>query len=321
MKRAGNLFNKITDFDNLRQAESNARKGKLNQPGVKLFDENPDLKLLLLQESMMNNGFRTSMYETFPIYEPKERIISKLPYYPDRIVHHAIMNVLKPYFHTWFTADTYANIEGRGIHPAVKAIYSKLQCNPSGTFYCLQLDIKKFYPNIPHDILKCKVRRKVKDRDLLLMIDEIIDSADGLPIGNYLSQYLANFYLSDFDHWIKEVIRVKYYFRYADDMIILAANKKELHLILNEVRAYLKERLKLELKSNFQIYPVHKRGIRTLGYVIYHTHILLSKKIKKNFAKAARKKNPNRASIQAYKGWASHANSKNLIKKLLPNEK
>ncbi len=319
MKRIGNLYNQITDFDNLRQAEANARKGKKHQPGVKLFDQNPEGYLLMLQEILINKRFHTSEYETFTIKEPKERLISKLPYYPDRIVHHAVMNVLKPYFHKWFTADTYANIDGRGIHKAVDKISLALH-NESETFYCLQLDIRKFYPNVPHDNLKMSIRRKIKDNDLLWLLDDVIDSADGLPIGNYLSQYLANFYLTGFDHFIKEQLGVKHYFRYADDMIILASNKPELHLILNEVTIYLKERLKLDLKSNFQIFPVWSRGIRTLGYVIYHTHRLLSKKNKKNFIKAAKRKPRNRASIESYKGYAKHANSKHLLKKLLANE-
>lgn len=319
MKRIGNLYHQIVDFDNLRQAEANARKGKRHQPGVKLFDQNPEGNLLMLQESLINKTFKTSQYENFTIYEPKERIISKLPYFPDRVLHHAILNVLKPYFHNWFTSDTYANIDGRGVHLAIKKIHNALQNKPE-TLYCLKMDIKKFYPNIDHDILKKLLQRKFKDQDLLWLFFEVIDSADGLPIGNYLSQYLANLYLTFFDHWIKEQLAVKYYFRYADDMIILASNKPQLHYYLHEIREYLKCELNLDLKHNYQIFPVEKRGIRTLGYVVYHTHILLAKHIKKNLVREAKRKRPNQMSIASLKGWAKHANTNNLINKLLPNE-
>lgn len=142
----------------------------------------------------------------------KERLIHKLPYYPDRIVHHAIMNVVEPIWVGRMTADTYANIKGRGIHKCAEKLKHTLYVDPKGTFYCLQLDIKKYYPSIDHEIMKAEVRLTIKDERLLALIDEIIDSCEGLPIGNYLSQYLANLYLSRFDHRIKEVHHVRHYF-------------------------------------------------------------------------------------------------------------
>src|SRR5690606_15310200 len=146
----------------------------------------------------------------FKVFEPKERLVYRLPYFPDRITHHAIMNVLEPIFVANLTTDTYSCIKGRGIHACANAVKKALKDVPS-TKYCLKLDITKFYPSVDHEILKALLRRKFKDQDLLELLDEIIDSAPGLPIGNYLSQYLANFYLSYFDHWIKEKKRVKYY--------------------------------------------------------------------------------------------------------------
>jgi hypothetical protein len=185
-----------------------------------------------------------------------------------------------------------------------------------GTQYCLKLDITKFYPSVDHSVLKQLLRKKIKDTDLLWLLDGIIDSAEGLPIGNYLSQYFANFYLTYFDHWIKEEKKVKYYFRYADDMVILSDNKPYLHQLLCEIREYLQENLKLEVKDNYQVFPVEDRGIDFVGYVFFHTHVLLRKSIKQSFARMlARNKNPQ--SIASYKGWAKHCNSKNLVKKLL----
>ena len=268
---------------------------------------------------LTTKDYYTSPYTTFYIYEPKQRLIFRLPYYPDRIVHHAVMNVLEPILVSTFTANTYSCIKGRGIcgqRGAWGAVKSALK-DRDNTTYCLKFDIKKFYPSIDHDILKQLVRRKIKDNDLLWLLDEIIDSADGLPIGNYLSQLLANLYLTYFDHWLKEVKRVKYYFRYADDIVILHGDKQYLHGLLAEMRTYLANKLRLEINGNYQVFPVASRGIDFVGYVFRHTHILLRKRIKKNFARMVAK-NCNPKSIASYKGWADHCNSYNLIKKLLP---
>jgi retron-type reverse transcriptase len=296
-------------------ADQIAREGKLNQPGVLEHDRNRENNLKDLQEALINKTYKTSVYTTFTIHEPKERIIFRLPYYPDRIVHHAVMNILEPIFVSTFTADTYSCIKKRGIHAAMRSLKDTLR-DQTGTQYCLKLDITKFYPNVDHDILKGLLRKKIKDHDLLQLLDGIIDSAEGLPIGNYLSQYLANFYLTYFDHWIKEIGGVKYYFRYADDMVILSGSKSYLHQVLADIRIYLRDNLKLEVKDNYQVFPVDARGVDFVGYVFRHSHIRLRKSIKKNFArKIASGANPQ--SIASYKGWAKHCNSKHLIKKLL----
>jgi RNA-directed DNA polymerase len=315
MKRISNLYERICSVENLQLADSIARKGKLNQPGVLKHDRNRDHNLQLLHEMLINKTYKTSEYTTFTIYETKERLIFRLPYFPDRIVHHAVMNILEPIFVSTFTADTYSCIKKRGIHAAARAVKSALK-DTAGTQYCLKLDIKKFYPNVDHEILKQLLRRKIKDTDLLWLLDGIIDSADGLPIGNYLSQYFANFYLTYFDHWLKEDLRVKYYFRYADDMVILSDSKPYLHQVLDQIRTYLRDNLKLTVKETYQVFPVNARGIDFVGYVFRHTHTLLRKSIKQSFARMlSRNRNPQ--SIASYRGWAVHCNSKNLLKKLL----
>lgn len=318
MKRQNNIFEKITTLENLQLADERARKGKKHQYGIQKFDRNREENLLKLQKMFIDKTYRTSEYDIFSIYEPKERQVYRLPYFPDRIAHHAIMNVLEPIFRKVFTADTYSCIKGRGIHGAATNVKKALR-DKENTQYCLKMDIVKFYPNVNHTILKGLLARKFKDQELLWLLHEIIDSANGLPIGNYLSQYLANFYLSYFDHWLKEKKRVKYYFRYADDLVILSQNKAELHQLLNDIKTYLKINLKLQVKGNYQIFPVAARGIDFVGYRFYHSHTLLRKSIKKRFAKAVSKKK-GRASIAAYNGWAKHADTKHLLKKLLPNE-
>ena len=315
MKRINNLYERICSVENIQLADSIARKGKAEQPGIIWHDKNRSENILKLRKMLLGKTYRTSAYTTFTIYEPKERLIFRLPYFPDRITHHAIMNVLEPVFVASFTADTYSCIKRRGIHAAAYALKKALK-DIEGTQYCLKLDIKKFYPNIDHSVLKQLLRRKFKDSSLLWLLDEIIDSTEGLPIGNYLSQYLANFYLTYFDHWLKEEKRVQYYFRYADDMVILHSDKQYLHQVLSDIRVYLHTNLKLEIKSNYQVFPVDARGIDFVGYVFRHTHTLLRKSIKQNFARMLAS-NKNHQSIASYTGWAKHCDSKNLLKKLI----
>jgi RNA-directed DNA polymerase len=315
MKRISNIYQTICSIQNLQLADEKARKGKANQYGIRLHDRNREANIQSLHQVLINKQYRTSQYSIFKVYEPKEREVYRLPYFPDRIVHHAIMNVLEQIFVSVFTANTYSCIKGKGIHAAVYDVKEALK-DVAGTKYCLKLDIRKFYPNVDHDVLKQLLRRKFKDADLLWLLDEIIDSASGLPIGNYLSQYFANFYLTYFDHWIKEQKGVKYYFRYADDIVILSHSKKELHQLFQDINNYLSEQLKLQVKENFQVFPVAARSIDFVGYRFYHTHTLLRKSIKKRFARML-SCNRNERSIASYNGWLSHCNSKHLQKKLL----
>ncbi len=329
VKRIGNLYDRICDLENLRLADEKARKGKLRTYGVREHDKNREANLLKLREDLLNGTYKTSKYEIFTIYEPKEREIYRLPYYPDRILHHAIMNVLEPIWVSIFTADTYSCIKNRGIHAAAKKVKKALKEDPEGTKYCLKIDIRKFYPSIDNDILKEVVRRKIKDVRLLAVLDEIIDSADGVPIGNYLSQYFANLYLAYFDHWIKETAKVKYYFRYADDIVILSSNKSELHTLLRKIQVYMKT-LKLEVKSNWQVFPTDARGIDFVGFVFFHTHTRIRKGIKQTFCRKLSRINKRKKpyspkefkqAICPWWGWAKHCNSKNLISKLQKTSK
>ena len=267
---------------------------------------------------LRDKTYKTSSYTIFKVYEPKERTVYRLPYFPDRITHHAVMNVLEPLFLSVFTADTFSCLKGRGIHGAAYAVRKALR-DESGTQYCLKLDIQKFYPSIDHNVLKALLRKKIKDKDLLWLLDEIINSAPGLPIGNYLSQYLANFYLTYFDHWLKEEKRVKYYFRYADDLVILHHDKQYLHNLFSEIREYLDTDLRLQVKGNYQVFPVAARSLDFVGYRFYHSHTLLRKSIKQNIArKVSRGISPQ--SRASYWGWMKYCNSSHLIKKLYKNE-
>lgn len=312
MKRIGNLFEKIISIDNLKLADAKARKGKYRQKDVRLHISQEKYNLENLHKILKVGQFKNSEYSTFVILEPKSRLIHKLPYFPDRIVHHALMNILEPIFIKTFTADTYSCIKRRGIHKAFYKLKKALK-NENETKYFLKLDIKKFFPNVDHSILKSLLKNKFKDGKLLSLLDEIIDSCEGLPIGNYLSQFFANFYLSYFDHWIKEDNRVQHYFRYCDDLVILSSNKENLWLLKSKIEKYLRDNLKLLIKENYRVSPL-AQGLDFLGYKFYHTHIKLRKSIKNNF-KRMLNFNPNGKSIVSYYGWIKHCNGKNLLNK------
>ncbi len=323
MKRYNNLFDKIVSLDNLCLADKKARRNKQHRPEVVKFDKNRDQLLLDLQSKLINGTYRTSEYYTYKIYEPKEREIFKLPYYPDRIVHHAIMNIMEPIWVSCFIKGTYSCIKKRGIHKALKDVKEALK-DKANTEYCLKLDIRKFYPSIDHDILKQVVRKKIKDKRLLSLLDEIIDSADGVPIGNYLSQFFANLYLTYLDHWIKEEKRIKYYFRYADDIVILHSDKNYLRQLFKELTEYIETKLNIKFKDNWQIFKVDDRGIDFVGYRTFHTHTLLRTGIKKNFCKKVSKLNKKqyltkeqyRQKICSYIGWIKYCNGRNLLNKM-----
>lgn len=234
MKRYNKLFEKVVDIDNIKDAIKNSSKGKLKKKEVKLVLNNIDLYVEKIRNMLINGNYNTSKYFIFNKKSGyKIRKIYELPYYPDRIIHHCIVQILKPIWMNLFVRDTYATIPKRGIHDCVKRIKDDLM-DINRTKFCLKMDIHHFYPSIDHDCLKQILRRKIKDKKLLCLIDGIIESADGIPIGNYLSQWLANIYLAYFDHYCKEILKCKYYYRYCDDIVILGDNKEKLHYICTE---------------------------------------------------------------------------------------
>jgi retron-type reverse transcriptase len=319
-------------MENLKLAHQNAKKGKGWYAEVKMVDENPEYYLKLLQEMLLNHTYRTSKYTTFIKQDSgKERVIYKLPYFPDRICQWAILQVIEPILIRNFTDDTYSAIPGRGIHQAFTRIKKAVQNDVPGTQYCLKLDAKKYYPSIKHNILKDKYRRLFKDNDLLWLLDEIIDSTPGdtgIPIGNYLSQYSGNYYLSSFDHWIKEVKGVKYYYRYMDDIVILAGSKEYLHQLRKDIAEYFHKELKLSIKENWQVFPTFVRGIDFVGYRIFLGYSLLRKttckqmkakmvKIRKKMESGHEMNFSEWCSINSYKGWLIHCDSYRLKAKYI----
>jgi len=328
MKKHGYLYEKVYDLTNIELAHKNARKGKTHYNEVRMIDKNPEKYFKSIQDMLKNKTYRNSEYKIMikKTDNGKIREIFKLPYYPDRIIHHAIIQIIEPIWFNSLIRDTYSAIKGRGIHDGVKRI-KKALIDKENTKYCLKFDIKKYYPSIDNEILKQIIRKKIKDKNLLWLLDEIINSIKGIPIGNYLSQYFGNLYLSGLDRYCK--IKTKYYFRYCDDVVILHKDKNFLHQLKTKIEDFLNVNLKLDLKENWQVFPIDKRGIDFLGYRFFHGYILLRKSIKKRFVKSINRiiKNYDNLkwteivnSIMSYYGWFKYGNCKNLQNKYFNNE-
>lgn len=324
MKRYGYLYEKICDIENLKTAHKNARKGKTHYRDVKIVDSDPDFYITQIHEMLKNKTYQTSEYNIFDkIDKGKERTIYVLPYYPDRIIQWAIVQILEPIWISTLVDCTYSSIKGRGLHKGLRKLQKDLEYEIQ-TKYCLKLDIRKFYPSINHDILKKTIARKIKDPDVLGLLNEIIDSVEGVPIGNYLSQYFGNLYLSAFDHWIKEEKGRKYYYRYCDDIVVLGRDKTELRQLLSEIREHLETTLNLKIKENYQIFPTEKRGIDFLGYRSFGKFTLLRKSIVKRMKRRlvpmqrfAQLTPHDLKVIASYKGWIQWCDGYRLMKKYI----
>lgn len=328
MKRYGNLYKEIYNYENLKQAHYHARKGKGWYSEVQMVNEDEYCYIKHLQYLLQSKTYETSKYEVFIKNDKgKEREIYKLPYYPDRICQWAIMQVIEPIVVKKLIDNTFSAIPNRGIHLALKRLNKALKQDRNGTEYCLKLDIKKYYPSINHTILKNMLRDVFKDQDLLWLLDEIIESMPenkGLPIGNYTSQYLGNFYKSKFEHWLKEDKHLRYVFAYMDDYVILHHDKQFLHKLKREIDEYLDVNLKLKVKENWQVFPTYIRGIDFVGYRSFGDYTLLRKSTAKNFKVKMRKLKKkhmldfsDNCTIQSYKGWLKWGDCYNLEKKYI----
>jgi RNA-directed DNA polymerase len=317
LKRHGNLFEKIVSRQNILDAHRLAKKGKPNHKGVIYFEKNIVSCVNTVRDMLVSKSYIPSPYTKETIRDGgKDRVIQKVPYLYDRIIHHSVMQIVQPILEKTYIKDTYQSIKGRGIHKAKKRIDLFLK-DKENTKYCLKIDIKKFYDSVDNELLKKMIRKKIKCFNTLELIDKIIDSAKGLPIGNYTSQTFGNYYLSELDHYIKEKLCVNYYIRYADDMIFLSSNKEELHNILLNVKSYLNS-VNLELKNNYQIFPISERGIDYLGFRFFENFTILRKKIKKNMLKVVdrvskgSRKLKDFQSFSSYLGWLKASDSYNL---------
>ena len=310
MKRYGYLYDKICDIENIKLAIKHSQKGKKSSKQIIEFNKNYDTNLIKLQELLISKTYIISEYKTKIIKDKnKIRELKILPYFPDRIIQHCILQIISSILLKTIPTNTYSAIKNRGIH---KCLYD-IEKIINNYDYCLKIDIKKYYDNIDNEILKSFLLKKFKDKDLLDLLFHIINKTEGCVIGSYLSQWFGNFYLSYFLHYLNSKKDIKV-FVYMDDIVILSSNKQLLYDLKLEIIDYLKNNLKLEL-SKYQVFPI-SQGIDFIGYKIFKTHILIRKSIKQNFIKMI-KINYNEKSINSYLVWFSHCNSINLQNKYI----
>lgn len=255
MKSYNHLFDKMITHENIILAINNSSKGKRNRKVVKKIYENPDVWMDKIIHYA--NNFHNKKHEFMTIYDGinrKQRNIV-VPKYDEQIIHHMVVNVLYSIFMKGMYEHSYGSIPGRGMHSGKRTVEKWIKHDKKNVKYCLKMDIRKFFDSIPHDILKEKLSKKIHDEKFLKILFEIIDVIDkGLPLGFYTSQWLANWYLQDFDHFVKEQLHATHYIRYMDDMVIFASNKRKLHKIRIAISEYLDVKLGLTLKENWQLF-------------------------------------------------------------------
>ncbi len=291
MKRQGNLFEQVVDFDNLMLAAKKTFRGHKDTIAAAQFYFNLETEIFRLQEDLITGAYQPRPLRSFEIFEPKRRLICAA-HIRDRIAHHAICNVLEPIFERKLIYDTYACRIGKGTHLAVR----RAQEFARRYRFVAKCDIRKFFASIDRATLKCLLRRKIKDAQLLDLLNRIIDqpvpeseAGKGMPIGNLTSQHFANFYLSELDHFIKERLYVKGYLRYMDDFLIFSDDKGEAREMISAVREFLKEKLLLELKEESLLLAPVWKGFGFLGFRIFPKLIRVDRKKWARFKRKVRR--------------------------------
>jgi retron-type reverse transcriptase len=287
MKTAKNLYPRLSSPENLREAFNKAARGRSADAEVVAFRRNFDANIETLRQQLLGKRFALGRYHFFTIRDPKVRTICAAAF-PERVLHHAIMNVCEPVFEAYHIADSYACRKNRGNARAVE----RAQHFARRQAWYLKLDIAKYFDSIDHGIALDLLSRRFRDTDLLFLFAAILDSyhvvpGKGIPIGNLFSQHLANLYLGLFDHWMKETRRVKAYLRYMDDFLLFADDNETLREELEEITRYLGDTLRLRLKYNIQLNRV-ALGVPFLGYRVFPACVRLNARSKYRFSEKYR---------------------------------
>ncbi len=287
MKRKGQLIAKIADIDNLRLAFYKAQKGKTHKEEVVVYRNALDENLLQLRQQLLNAQVSVGNYYYFTIHDPKERVICAAAF-PERVLHHALMNICHEVFENYQITDSYATRPQKGTYAALKRAKQFHQKNA----YFLKMDVRKYFDSIHHDTLNTLLQQRFKDPVLRYIFGEIISSyktkdGRGLPIGNLTSQYFANFYLAFLDRYIKQTLHIKAYVRYMDDMILWSNNKQDLLETQSKIVLFLQEKLQLQLKINYLNKSQH--GLPFIGYRLFPNKVLLNTRSKKRFKQKMKK--------------------------------
>ncbi len=336
MKTYKDLFERVCSFENLTIAYYKARKGKRHGKDILKFSYNLEGNLLKLQEGLKTRSYVPGKYREFYVNDPKRRLIKAAPF-RDRVVHHALCNVIEPIFDDTFIYDSYACRKGKGTHAGVDRLQKFIRSANAGgnkkRIYTLKCDITRYFPSIDHELLLAMIDKKIRDEKTMWLIKLITgSSADttkprkaGIPIGNLTSQLSANIYLNELDYFVKHDLGVRYYVRYMDDFVILDKSKQRLHEIKREITEFLGS-LRLELHpKKARIFPVDM-GVDFLGYVVFPTYRRLRKANVKKFTKKLKKlkamyeKGSSERVFMSVNSWiahAKHADTYGLRRKIL----
>lgn len=346
MKTYRNLYQKVCSYENIVLAWKKARKGKTLKQYVIDFEKDIKNNLALLRVELLLHSYRPKPLNTFILRDPKTRMIS-VSDFRDRIVHHAICNIIEPIFDKNFIFDSYANRKGKGTLAAVKRLetfqrkVSKNKTlvqkfNKRNIFrgFFLKGDIKKYFDTVDHEILLEILQRKVKDEELLFLLRKILsnhqgkEKGKGMPLGNLTSQFLANVYLNQLDQFVKRELKVKYYIRYVDDFVMLHNNKSELYFYKERIEEFIRDHLQIKLNQDKSKIEPLARGIQFLGFRNGYHHKILKRKSSKRIYQKVRtlEKDFHSRKIDYDKmydfleGWCAYARNANtftLRKKLL----
>lgn len=318
-----NIFEEIVKTENLFEAWKEFVVGKISKRDVQNFFLNLSDNILSLKTDIVNEDYRHGGYEAFNISDPKPRNIHKASV-RDRLIHHAIYRVIYPRIDKVFIADSYSCRTGKGTHKAIErfdCFSRKVSKNNTRTVWVLKCDIRKFFASINHEILLKILDKHIADRRAINLLREIIISFNsvrlgvGLPLGNLTSQLLVNIYMNEFDQFIKHVLRIKYYIRYADDFLFMSPGRDFLVSLVSNIDNFLKDKLKLTLHPNKMQLETLSSGIEFLGWVNFPKYRILKTKTKKRMIKRLML-NPSSGTIASYVGLMKHGNTYNLKNKI-----
>ena len=324
-------FEKIISVENLLLAWKEFLRGKRNKKDVQEFQLHFMDNVLSLHQDLKNKTYVHGGYYAFKISDPKPRDIHKATV-RDRLLHHAIYRVLYPYFDSKFIHDSYSCRLEKGTHRAIdrfRDFHRKVSKNNTKTCWILKCDIRKFFANIDHKILKEILSRTVLDADILWLLGQVIDSFSsnthmrdsvnvslvGLPLGNLTSQLLVNIYMNEFDQFVKRKLKVKHYIRYADDFVVLSQDKEYLQNTLEQMKEFLENKLKLNMHPDKVYIKTIASGVDFLGWVSFPKHRVLRTSTKRRMLKKL-KNNPKEETRQSYLGMLGHGDAYELKKAL-----
>lgn len=327
------MYNKRCSIENLYLAFKKAKKGKGKKQNIIKFEKNLEEELQLLRTELLLKSYSPKPLCTFVIRDPKIRKISASAF-RDRVVHHALCNIIEPIFDKTFICDSFANRKGKGTTAALERFdYFKRKVSKNNTKNCyvLKADIKHYFETVDHNILLEILKRKINDSEVIWLIKKIIknysDKSKGMPLGNLTSQFFANVYLDELDQFVKHKLRVKYYIRYVDDFVILHPNKDKLDKYKIVINQFLKQKLNIELHPDKSKIIRLGKGINFLGFRIFYYHKLLRKSnirkmksrlkiLKEDYNKSKIDYDKVYDSAEGWMAYAKHANTYKLRKKI-----